>query len=349
MKYKNIIWSLAIWTWIAMSIQVSAQTKTPESYDIINSWGQTSLLSHEYKDRVHEIIKNDTIWSLIESLDAKESTQADSLESIENYNKSVSLIWQNEADYIFEYFQIPRDNKNTFNSKIKEIQTSLWFKNKDIDGIVWDQTLKQIYLQYYSMTPEKLDYIRELRLDMYHDMLTYGGRKWVWLKALNVFKNMTFFGWWAAKWPIDWTFIESSLYGKVPKQIDDIRPKIILETLSWKHILRFYIDGKLYMATYISPGTTNKKTPRYNDRIWNRLPDKYHSSSSYAGAGWQAVMPFAVNISGPIWIHGSDGFIDGSGRSHGCIRTPLYYIQELFNKTTQYWYQNIIINTRWLY
>ena len=151
------------------------------------------------------------------------------------------------------------------------------------------------------------------------------------------------------------TLINSGLIGKIPENIDNNETKIIVEKLDDKKILRFYVEWKLFLATYVSPWTLWHRTPKVKTK-WKNKPDKYHTSSEYPEAekkknwvkGW-AVMPYAVHVDGWVWIHGSDGRINGQLQSHWCIRTPLFYVKEIYEKVKELGIDTVTIDTTGIY
>lgn len=88
-----------------------------------------------------------------------------------------------------------------------------------------------------------------------------------------------------------------------------------------------------------------------------KTPDKHHYSTEYPKVDikkkifekWWAVMPYAVHIDWKEWIHWSDWTINGNLASHGCIRTPLFYVKEIHEKVKELWIENVLIDTTWIY
>ncbi|MFA5917855.1 MAG: L,D-transpeptidase [Candidatus Gracilibacteria bacterium] len=88
-----------------------------------------------------------------------------------------------------------------------------------------------------------------------------------------------------------------------------------------------------------------------------KTPDKHHYSTEYPKVDIKkkifekggAVMPYAVHIDGKEWIHGSDGTINGNLASHGCIRTPLFYVKEIHEKVKELGIENVLIDTTGIY
>jgi len=79
--------------------------------------------------------------------------------------------------------------------------------------------------------------------------------------------------------------------------------------------LRAYQGNRVVMKTHISSGK-NRRTPTGNYRAGYKDADHY--SSLYHNAP----MPWSVQISGNIFMHGS-GSVPNYPASHGCVRVPL--------------------------
>jgi hypothetical protein len=196
--------------------------------------------------------------------------------------------------------------------------------------------------------------VRKKRAEIYTDMLWYSQKRGALFAKLDVFSQMTFWG--RDVWShTENTFINESLFWNIPETLPDQANKIIVAQYQGKHILSFYIDGKLHVATYVSIWKW-RSTPRLN-MTGQRQPSFLHTSSLYPevkdNAGnivrrWWAVMPYAVHINGPIRVHGSDGIIDWYPQSKWCIRAPLFYLKEIFEKVKELWIQNVIYDTTWI-
>lgn len=57
-------------------------------------------------------------------------------------------------------------------------------------------------------------------------------------------------------------------------------------------------------------------------------------------------MPYGVHVGGAIWIHGSDGTVNGLPVSKGCIRVPLFYIEAIYNFVLEHGFDQVDIDTR---
>lgn len=272
----------------------------------------------------------------------------------EKYEKSISSVWKKEVDFFTTFFSIS-DNTDDFINKIKSLQKEFGFPIKSQDWVLWPATLKQIYLEYYSKNQDKLDEITKKRLFIYNEMLWYSKHPKALYRNLNVFSKNTYYGKdvWLNK---EWTLINENLFWKVPDSIDKKINKIIVSKIDGKNVLSFYVDGKLYIATYVSPGLLDHQTSMLKT-IWKNYPDKYHYSSEYPEINiekkifkkWWAVMPYAVHVDWSVWLHWSDWPINGNPESHGCVRTPLFYMKELHEKVIELWINNVLIDTTRIY
>lgn len=277
--------------------------------------------------------------------------------TIEKYEKSLVSIGKNEMDFFIQFF-FSKINQEIFHGdivkKIQELQAEFGFSQTNQDGILWPMTLKQIYLQKYFQDTEKLDIVRKNRVEIYTEMLKYSQKKWALSTKLDVFSQMTFFG--RDVWPCrEHTFINESLFWIISETIPKKINKIFISKYQDKHILSFYIDGNLQVATYVSIWKW-RSTPRLRTK-WQRSPSLLHISSEYPEIKdnngniikkWWAVMPYAVHIDGSIRIHGSDGIIDGHPQSKWCIRAPLFYLKEIFEKVKELWISHVSFDTTWI-
>ncbi|MFA5917856.1 MAG: hypothetical protein WC850_06510 [Candidatus Gracilibacteria bacterium] len=178
----------------------------------------------------------------------------------EKYEKSISSIGKREVDFFVIFFGIT-DNNDNFTNKIKSLQKEFGFPIKSQDGVLGSATLKQIYLDYYSKNQDKLDEISKKRLSIYNEMLGYSKYPKALYRNLNVFSTNTYYGS-GVGLNKENTFINENLFGKVPDSIDVKVNKIIVSKIDGKNVLSFYVDGELFLATYVSPGLPDHKTSR---------------------------------------------------------------------------------------
>lgn len=310
-------------------------------------WLWTWILLHHYTNA--EILLKDEVKTEVNDLLL--------LENIKKYEKSVVLVWEREVQFFIKFFNILGEKEvlaNNFVKMLQIIQTNFKIPLKLQDWILQASILKKIYIEYYSKVPEKLDHESKKRLNIYNEMLWYEKKQWAITSKFDVFLINEYYGdkVWLNKY---WTLINEKLIWKIPENINEVGHKIIISKLDKKKILTFYVNGKLYLATYVSPWLLKHKTPKLktNGKI---KPDKYHTSSEYPEVKkkkkwrkWWAVMPYAVHIDWWVRIHGSSWRIDGNLASHWCIRTPLFYVKEIYEKVTQLWINNVMIDTTWIY
>ncbi len=309
-------WAFFLWVWLALPDYLKAE----------------------------ELVVNDTNYKVDIIL-----TEEDVLK----YERSLWSVWKKEIDFFNKFFEL-WDIKQ-FLIKVENLQEEFGFIWKSSDWILWPASLKQIYIEYYSKNQDKLDVEIKKRLSIYNEMLWYKKNKKAKSWKLDVFSTNTYYAKdvWINK---ENTFINENLFWKVPDSIDEKINKIIVSKIEGKNVLSFYVEGELYLATYVSPGLLDHKTSRLKT-IWKKHPDMHHYSSEYPEVNikkkifekWWAVMPYAVHIDWKEWIHWSDWPINGNPASHGCIRTPLFYVREIHEKVKELWIKNVIIDTTWIY
>lgn len=268
------------------------------------------------------------------------------------FEKSILAVWENEVNFFLTFFNLKtKESKiDDFVETVNILQKEFFSSWKSIDWILWSDTLKQIYLNYYLKKLEKLDQNQLKRLEIYQKMLWYEKKSGALYRWLNVFNYMTYYWKWN-KEPKENTFISQDLIWKIPENIGSKINKILVYKLNKKTILTFYIDWNLYLSTYVSAWTLKNKTPKLNT-FWQKKPDLYHTSSEYPKRWWRkwwAIMPYAVHIDWPIWLHWSDWQVDWMPHSHWCIRVPLFYIDEIYTQVSKLWIKNVLIDTKNIY
>lgn len=125
------------------------------------------------------------------------------------------------------------------------------------------------------------------------------------------------------------TYITASLRNAIPEH--DTPNTLYVERIQGRYALRMYDHlGVLYVASYVSPGTSSNRTPEETSYT-TRTADLDHVSSSYPEDTEDAGAPMyaATHVVGGVWIHSSADTIDGQGHSHGCIRTGLLYARAI--------------------
>jgi len=326
----------------------------------------TKKLVSETSERAKNIVDWDgEIWKKQEGSTKK--VQGDSkdidleMRVSRTYVESLKLAWKYDLEFFMQFFSIK--NLDQFNAKLKEIQSNL--KNKD--GVLSSETLEYVYIRYYSKNTEKLEPEIRKRLWVYNDMLWYKDYPKAKTWKLKVFWMNDYY--WVYNWlNKKWTLINENLFWKVPETISWNRNEIIVSDFNWQKILCFYVSWKLYLATYVSPGASWHNTSEVR-KVWERLLDKYHFSKTYPKIkknwkvvskdddpndfditkSWWAIMPYAVNIDWDIRLHWSDSRMNWNPESHGCVRVPLFYMKEVYEKVNSLWKDNVIIDTTKLY
>ncbi len=301
----------------------------------LNYYSQnTKNLPQKIKDKLKKLQENE------ESVD-------------KNYfiSQSIKVSGKTEVNFFKSFFWI---NDKEFEQKVKEIQRK--FSHDEIDWVIWGVTLRDIYLNYYAKDTNKLSPEIKRRLSMHNELISWYRNldkkrrenwKRVYYEKLNVFSKNTYY-WWSWGFNKSWTFINEDLFDKVSHTISSKDNRIIVSNLNWQKVLRFYVWWKLYLATYVSPWLQNHKTSRYL-KTWVFNPAKLYFSRSYPKPNWWAVMPYAVHIEKWIWLHWSDWRINWKPASHGCVRVPLFYQKEIYEKLREFWVWNVIFDTRNIY
>lgn len=306
----------------------------------------------------NQVLATQTVENTINWIKNDVSNQIDVPSEI--YKKSLDRIWEHEMMFLKNYFKLETEED------IKLFTMKLQKENHlKQDWVIWRETLKIIYLKYYKndMTIENSDILK--RLKIYNEMLWYSKYKKAKYKSLNVFDHMAYY-WDVGSENMTWTFINEELFYILPKNIKQDWNILKTWIINWKHVVVFYINHELYLASYISPGEPLKHKSWAYIWFWDRELDKYHISSSYPEETvvsydefwnettkkvpiWWSVMPYAVNIRWSEYFHWSDHKINWNWESSWCSRTPLFYIYEIYNKVQELWKNNVTIDTTMMY
>jgi len=283
-----------------------------------------------------EYIKQDTLWNLRNEL----PTPKNILLNAPLMQDSIKSCWKEEVSFFIDFFGI--GNYFQFKEKVSEIQKKHLLKE---DGVLWGETLKIVYLENYIKTSEKLPKKIKYRLDIYEEIKqNYNWKKMTWdnrevnpVGIPKVFAKQTYYGaFW--EWPREWAFIEEILFGKISPTISERWNFIEISKINidWKkrNYLAFYKNWKLEIATFVSIGI-NDKEKRTLEKTYNIskvIVDIDHVSSEFPKeTRGGSVMAYAINVDWWTWIHSSNE-VDGEPHSHGCIRTPLYYLRKLYDE-----------------
>lgn len=278
------------------------------------------------------------------------------------FESSTKFVWKIEIDNFCTFFNLSDCNDSwEFVAKVTELQSELELVE---DGILWPNTLEKIYLEYYMNNPDELSPEVLKRIEIYKNLKWYNQVEWALNWSLNVFNIKTFY--WSDIWiNKPWTYINEKLVGVFPESNDSGKSEIIFKNVDWKTALAFYVNWKLELATYCSPWLKDWMPwlPDWHETpilvtYWIKNPDMLHTSSEYPKIKdinwrvvekWWAVMPYAVHIKGPLWIHVSTWSVDWWPRSNWCIRVWAFFMEHIFKLMVELWVENVKIDTTNIY
>ena len=276
------------------------------------------------------------------SLEDNENFQSDPV--FETFNtssnslaESEKFVGKSEIDFFLNHFWIGIEE---FYNKVSTIQQEAGL---DTDGVLWPDTLKHIYKKYYSELnnlPHEMTIKRYLS-DYFDGYNKHKNKQLVlsWLRS--PFSKKYFY--WEWVWEnISWTYINQNLANFFESNWEQPWDS----SLNWwnsiqiernsagKYYLALYVDWKLEVLTYVSPGTPEHKTPE-NTLSKVRGLRKYNVSWSYPErenepSGW-AIMPMSYQIDEAWAIFWHIWDVNGNWLSHWCIRTPAFYQQAVFS------------------
>ena len=293
------------------------------------------------------------------SLEDNENFQSDPV--FETFNtssnslaESEKFVGKSEIEFFINHFWIDIEE---FYNKVSTIQQEAGL---DIDGILWPDTLKHIYKSYYSELnnlPHEMTIKRYLS-DYFDGYNKHKNKQLVlsWLRS--PFSKKYFY--WEWVWEnISWTYINQNLANFFESNWEQLWDS----SLNWwnsiqiernsagKYYLALYVDWELKVLTYVSPGTSQHKTPQntYNPVRGLR---KYNVSWSYPETAYQrgwAIMPMSYQIDewGAIFGHIWD--VNGNWLSHWCIRTPALYQYAIYSILDNFDFQNFAVKVWKLY
>ena len=259
-------------------------------------------------------------------------------------NKSERFVWKKELKYFVNYFWL--ENQNQFETTVKEIQSRASLKQ---DGVLWPNTLKEVYVHHYAKEDRNnLPHDIVARLEVYEEMEWYKTHPWkpskfgrlFPTKVPDIFSKNYFYGIGKTE-NIEWTYINPKAASILFKEIEPKYPLAVLVHVKHEgiddYIIGAYVDWKLQLATYTSPGDPSLSW-WVRTRIWNyktRIDNMYYISSArdsvFKTSEWMkwAIMPYALHVT--WWIYAHAWFVDGDRKSHGCIRMPIYYAKWLYD------------------
>lgn len=312
--------------------------------------------SNDTENQEKEILDNEKLQESAsqyktESKEDRQELQNDIYKSKEK--KSLKYAWKNEVDNFKKNFWL--ETEKELYSKVLEIQKEAWLVE---DWIIWPATLKVIYEDYYSEMDD-LPLENENRLKFVNFLREYPKKNprnlpLTWLE--NPYSKKYFY-WDSVSENIKWTTINYELFNLIQAwEIEETSDynwwnSIELSRLSnWKYYLAMYINWKLSVLTYASPGSVSNKTPDYSN--WSRIDflSSYYISWSYPKRknwvnGW-AIMPMAYEVDSSRWIYWHVWLMTKEW-SKWCIRAPWFYQQAIFENLKKHWEKNFKFRTIW--
>lgn len=302
---------------------------------------------------------NDQIWDLIDNFNTS-SWDILNLPSFQKkYDESLWYIGKEQLDYFLEYHQISHWDYDGFMSAIQNIQLKSSMAKQD--WVLWPATINAFYRYLeasWNLQIAPLEIQARVRL---HKILRQypNNPRSIWNRSIkawrisNVYSNNNnyFYGKWV--WEnIKWTYINEKLVNVVPQSSNyNNGNSIIIDKLrNGKYYLAMYVDWKLEVLTYVSPGKNSNRTPE--NRVYSvKKLDKHYISSSYPkrsswNNGW-AIMPLAYHLAWWIWWHIWN--VNWNWLSKWCIRAPWFYQLEIFRILEQNWAWDFMVKTWNLY
>ncbi|ATU04926.1 hypothetical protein BKN14_00510 [Candidatus Gracilibacteria bacterium HOT-871] len=293
------------------------------------------------------------------SLEDNENFQSDPV--FETFNtssnslaESEKFVGKSEIEFFINHFGIDIEE---FYNKVSTIQQEAGL---DIDGILGPDTLKHIYKSYYSELnnlPHEMTIKRYLS-DYFDGYNKHKNKQLVLSGLRSPFSKKYFYGEGVGE-NISGTYINQNLAnffesnGEQPgdSSLNGGNSIQIERNSAGKYYLALYVDGELKVLTYVSPGTSQYKTPQntYNPVRGLR---KYNVSGSYPETAYQrggAIMPMSYQIDEGGAIFGHIGDVNGNGLSHGCIRTPALYQYAIYSILDNFDFQNFAVKVGKLY
>ena len=262
----------------------------------------------------------------------------------EKNNLTKKLIWFNEYKYFIDIFGL--NSKIELVKKVYSIQKNNWLKK---DWVIWEDTLKVIYLNYYKNI-NNLPFWIAKRLEVYNDMEWYKKHKWRGTRYWKIFPwnvpnifSKHYYYWIGKSENLEDSYVNKDLISLVNENIDRKNTTAVIYNRSWNFFLAVYVKWELELLTYISPWTDVikwwMKTLTWNFKT--TFSDKYHISwaknSIKDTNNWLiwAVMPYALHITG--WIYAHAWYVNWQRKSHWCIRLPIYYAKWLYDIFKKNW------------
>lgn len=294
------------------------------------------------------------LWTFLLVWNIKESVA----ETLNNsfISTSEKYIWRNEVKNFLTIFWINEGDELWFFAKVTEIQTA---NNLKQDWIIGQNTLRVIYRKYYQNIPNlPLEVKSRIDLEKWLNWYRNNNPSWYQLSWLKSSFDNDFFYWQWVWENINWTFINRNLHNYFWKNSLPWNPSynwgnsIQVDKLpNWKYYLVMYVNWKMSVLTYVSPWLSSNRTPQNREDSIDFLR-KHYISWSYpkrSSWNWWAVMPYAYEINSSIWIYWHIWMVNWNQRSHGCVRTPWFYQQAIFNLLEKNWSRRFRVKVWWLY
>jgi hypothetical protein len=206
-----------------------------------------------------------------------------------------------------------------------------------------------------DITTRELDYMRVTELPVHKEFINQ-----YWEKFRKTVREIasdvpdarvkTHFYWDYEWWNIRGSYINRNLWNYVWSEIlknISTNDTYIKVSVAWgRYYVALYMNSELKLLSYVSPWQ-NKKWRRTTDDtvltkiVWeNLIFNKYRMSWKYD----ESAMYLSIDIQNGELFHASKLWVDGTGRSHGCLRLPIFYIygmNELLKRLPQ-WHKVII-------
>lgn len=272
-------------------------------------------------------------------------------EAGEKISDTVRLIWIEEWSFIISYFQVPGQNVAAV-ERVEDMQRQLGFSSDAVDGVIWPNTLREIYEQEYSRNLSRVWQLQQTRWEIYTEMRDYPAKtRWVnhldrtvalYPSSLPQVFNRDYYFWEVNGEPINWSGINAELIPHLNNRIQRQDTVAYMIEVQGHYVVAAYVQGQLAFASYASPGN-----PNHRDGQWIATPEWSWSAEredQYADEHWitgapssvrsswgryiSDIMPYAINVE--AWIFSHAWRVNGERRSHGCIRLPLHYAHALY-------------------
>lgn len=306
-------------------------------------------------DPIGEIIRKSSIPSEISDQVAQNTHEQinSHREAGEKLQRTAHLIGVVERDFLHWIFNIPFDSLEAIES-IKKIQSDyLGLHGDDVDGVIWPESLRLLYLRVYAHNREHLKPEQITRLQVYDDMQAYKenprnvyNAQGEYLHTIDVakipdpFNDLKYWGGTSfnldSRYPVqDFRARPGTMFAEWLLQTGfDVHShrwanQIYIERHGSRHVLSLYdSNGKCIMACYTSPGEQSRGTNGVYNKRASKNTNKHYISNTYGNAS----MAYGINISDwSFLIHSWEGKVTWHDASKWCFRIPLAYAQKCFD------------------